>query len=354
MRDWVQKIIQAGGLLFALIILLVVFRFWVEADADEGLFGGFWRPYNLKIMVEQTALVALCAIGMTFIIIGGGIDLSIGSVVALTSVVAAQTLIGTGSGFAALFAAVAVGIVCGGVVGLLVTRFHLSPFIVTLGMMGIARGVAILSAGPTKMVTPPAEVRSHAVFSLMSGSEGWESAVPLGWLISPAALVVALLTVLGALLLNKTVFGRHVVAIGCNERTAALCGLRVPWRIMQTYLLAGVLAGLAGLFMLSRLTQGSPSSGQGLELEVIAAVVIGGASLSGGVGSVVGAVLGAAIMVVLKLGMSQIEIGGQQLDNEWQHIVIGLVIIVAVGLDQLRQRGLSLPGVVGRLFGRLA
>ena len=181
----------------------------------------------------------------------------------------------------------------------------------------------------------------------MRGSDSWEAWLPgIGWLLTPAALIVVLLTIWELLLLNKTVFGRQVVAIGCNERTAALCGLPVRWRLVQTYVLSGVLAGLAGGFHVSKLTQGSPSSGQSLELEVIAAVVIGGASLSGGVGSVIGAVLGAAIMTVLKLGMQQVEIGGRQLDNEWQHIVIGLVIIIAVGLDQLRQRGFSFSGLV--------
>ena len=280
---------------------------------------------NFKIIITQTVIVALGALGMTLIIVSGGIDLSVGSIVALTSVVGAKllSLPQPWSTPAVIAATVLAGGLVGAVNGSLIAGFRMMPFIVTLGMMGVARGAAKW-LGENQTVNYDEKA---AVNTIMALDEPYKFfPLPTG------AWVAIALAVIMAVVLRQTIFGRYVFAIGSNEATARLCGIRVRMQKVVIYSLAGLLFGAAGLMQLSRLTQGDPTVAIGLELDIIAAVVIGGASLSGGTGSILGSMIGALIMAVLRNGSNQM---GWQ--TYVQEIIIGIVIVLAVALDKFRQ-----------------
>ncbi len=293
------------------------------------IFGGL-RPEtfltwnNFEVMLLQTAVVGTAALGMTLVIISGGIDLSVGSNIALCTVVVALLLkAGLPPGVAAL-GGVAAGAACGLLIGGLITRLRLTPFIVTLGMWGAVRGLAKGLANEQMVFVPPTWL-NRLLTSLAEG-EGWMLLPPGVWL----TVALALLT---AGLLRYTRFGRHVYAVGSNELTARLCGVRVERTKVLVYTLAGAFAGVAGILQFSYLTLGDPTTALGLELDVIAAVVIGGGSLSGGEGSVPGSIIGALIMTVVANGCTKLGLA-----NWIQEIVTGLIIVLAVTLDRLRQR----------------
>ena len=287
------------------------------------------RPYfltgaNFKIILTQTVIVAIGTLGMTLIIVSGGIDLSVGSVVALTSVVGATALV---KGYSPVMAAgltLAVGASIGLLNGLIIGGLRMMPFIVTLGMMGVARGAAKWLSGSQTVNSPETPV----IDNLMALSEPTRLfPFPRGvWIVAGLAVVMALV-------MRETVFGRYIFAIGANEAAARLSGIRVQLQKVIIYTVAGVFFGLAGLMQLSRLTQGDPTVAIGLELDIIAAVVIGGASLSGGTGSIPGSMIGALIMAVLRNGSNQMG-----WPTYMQEIIIGTVIIIAVALDKLRQK----------------
>ncbi len=283
----------------------------------------FLSGANFKIVLTQTVIVAIGALGMTMIIVSGGIDLSVGSIVALTSVVGATSLV---HGHSAL-TAVLLTLLIGGVIGLanggVIAGLRMMPFIVTLGMMGMARGAAKWLADNQTVNSPESPINA-----IMDTSIDPVHLLPL----PPGVWLAIGLAVMMSVVMRQTVFGRYIFAIGSNEATARLCGIRVPMHKVLIYALAGLFFGLAGLMQLSRLTQGDPTVAIGLELDIIAAVVIGGASLSGGTGSIAGSMIGALIMAVLRNGSNQM---GWR--NYVQEIIIGIVIIIAVGLDKLRQ-----------------
>jgi ribose transport system permease protein len=259
---------------------------------------------------------------MTMIIVSGGIDLSVGSVVALAGVVGATSLVrGLGPG-AAIALTIAVAGVIGLINGLIIAVFRMMPFIVTLGMMGIARGTAKWLAGNQTVNAPRSPINS--LMDMLDPLHFFP--LPLGVWITIA------LAVLMAVMMQRTIFGRYIFAIGSNEATARLCGIRVGPMKVAIYGLAGLFFGLAGLMQMSRLAVGDPTVAIGLELDIIAAVVIGGASLNGGTGSIWGSILGALMMAVLRSGSNQMN-----WPNYIQEIIIGIVIILAVGLDKFRQ-----------------
>lgn len=284
----------------------------------------FLSVYNLKTIVTQTVIVALGALGMTFVIVSGGIDLSVGSVIALSSVVTAVLLRDGWPPSIALLGGVCVGGVVGMVNGALVTRLGLVSFIVTLGTMGIARGVSKWLANEQKVDAPASWLSDLMV---KTPDPGW-------LLLSPGVWSMFLLAVVLGLVLRRTVFGTHTFAIGSSEATARLCGVRVERTKLLVYTLAGLLAGLAGVMQFGRLTVGDPTTAIGKELDIIAAVVIGGGSLAGGTGSILGALLGAFLMAVLANGLTLAGV-----PNYVQEILVGAIIIAAVTLDRLRHRG---------------
>jgi len=308
--SWLRK--PWFGPLFA---LLCVYALFSALTPDT-----FLRTLNLVTMLRQTVVVSIAAIGMALIIIHGGIDLSVGSTVALATVVAAKALqSGAGPGTAAL-TALAVGACAGALNGALVVGLRITPFIATLGTMTALRGIAKGLADEQKIDAP-----ARGLDDLMAVLPG-ERLVPLGvWLALGAAVVFALL-------LSYTRLGRHAVAVGSNELTARLCGVPVAKVRLAVYTLGGLLAGLAGILEFSTLTVGDPTDSVGLELEAIAAVVIGGGSLSGGQGSVAGTLIGALLLTVIKAGCTHLG-----MPNWIQEILTGAIIVVAMTLDRVRQ-----------------
>lgn len=279
---------------------------------------------NMQIMLLQTAVVATAALGMTLIIISGGIDLSIGSNIALCTVVVALLLSHNVPPLLAALGGIAVSASAGALIGGFVTRLKLTPFIVTLGMWGALRGAAKGLSGET-MVVPPS-TWLNGLLQTLPADRRWMIFPPGVWL-------TIVLTVFVALLLRYTRFGRHIFAIGSNEQTARLCGVPVERTKLLIYIVGLAFAGVAGVLQFSYLTVGDPTTAGGLELAVIAAVVIGGASLSGGEGSVLGSLIGALIMTVVANGCTKLDLA-----NWVQEIVTGAIIIAAVVFDRLRHR----------------
>lgn len=316
-KGQVQTLINWLGPFIGLILVLVIFASMPEIQ-DR-----FLRIANLKSVATQSVIVALGALGMTLIIISGGIDLSAASNIALASVTTAYAI----NAGVPLAWAITLGILTGGLVGLvnglLITTLRLVPFIVTLGMLGIARGVAKWIAKNQKIDAPLSWIND-----LMSTTPR-----PPWLLLAPGVWVFLLLAVLMAVVLRYTVFGRHVFAIGSNEATARLCGIRINRTKIIIYSLAGVFCGLSGVMQFSRLTVGDPTVAVGLELDIIAAVVIGGGSLSGGSGSILGSMIGVFIMAFLRNGSNMMG-----WPNYIQEIIIGAIIVIAVALDQIRHR----------------
>jgi ribose transport system permease protein len=297
-----------SGPILGLIFVCLVFGLLVGPQ--------FFRAGNLELLARQTAIVAVTALGMTIVIAAGGIDLSVGSVVSLCTVVVALLLRSGVSPLFAALAAIVAGMLCGAIVGLFVTRLQLLPFIVTLGMMLIVRGAAKGLADEQRVEAPITWLNN-----MLRSPSPWGL-----WLI-------LLLAVLTAAMLRYTRFGRHVFAIGSNERTAKLCGVHIERCKLAVYSMGSAFAGLAGVMQFSKLSVGDPTVAAGLELDVIAAVIIGGGSLLGGRGSIPGTLIGATIMAVIQLGSSQ-----RGLPNWVQQIVTGAIIVLAVALDHWRQR----------------
>ena len=311
-----SRLLQSGGPFLGLLLVCGLF-----ALTEERAF--IFTGGNFKNILIQTVIVAVGALGMTLIIVGGGIDLSVGSVVAFTGVLGARLLVAGWSPWTTTLALVLVGGGIGLFNGTIIAWFRMMPFIVTLGMMGIVRGAAKW-LGNNQTVNAPPDSPVGRLMARVNPTEFW----PL-----PPGVWIALgLAVFVAVLLRETVFGRYVFAIGANETAARYSGVRVGWVKAATYGISGLLIGFAGLLQMSRLTQGDPTVAVGLELDIIAAVVIGGASLSGGAGSVLGSLIGALIMALLRNGTNQL--GWQTYTQE---IIIGVVIVLAVGLDQWRQ-----------------
>jgi ribose transport system permease protein len=281
----------------------------------------YLSPFNLRVVLAQTVIVAVGAIGMTLIIISGGIDLSVGSTIALAGV---MTALGINAGLP-LAIAVAAGILLGALVGVVngvvITRLRVVPFIATLGMMGIARGVAKWLARETVIDVPDTWVNDLVVIFPK----------PSWLLVASGVWITIVLAITAGIVLRNTVFGRRVFALGSNEAAARACGIPTDRLKVWIYALAGLLFGLAGVMQMSRLRQGDPTVAAGNELDIIAAVVIGGGSLSGGEGSIFGSMIGALIMAFLRNGCQQVH-----WPNYIQEIIIGVIIVVAVALDRWR------------------
>jgi ribose transport system permease protein len=300
-----------------LIALILVYLLFVALSPET-----FARPINLVTMLRQTVVVGIAAAGMTMIIVSGGIDLSIGSAVALTTVVIARALNAGAGPLGAALTGIAVAALAGLVVGSVVSWLRITPFVVTLGAMTILRGAAKGAAGEQKIDADAQGLDS--LLGVLPPEQAWMLFPPGVW------TMVAVLAV-AAGVLRYTRFGRHLFAVGSSERTARLCGVPVEAVKLAAYGLSGALAGLAGVMEFATLTVGDPTDSIGLELEVIAAAVIGGASLQGGEGSILGSVIGAMLMTVIKTGC--IHLGWP---NYVQEVVTGVIIVVAVGLDRVR------------------
>jgi ribose transport system permease protein len=317
------------GPLLGLLVLLGLFiaiLFW------QGNLRTFLSPANLQGLLHESSVTAIVALGMLMIIVSGGIDLSVGSVVALVTVVTMQVFrlldAATGSVLLASIAAIVAGVLTGGVFGFVnglgVTMLRVTPFVVTLGTLSIARGLAYYFSGRTKVGFPgkvPEWVTALQVAEVKYS------------LVDPGVWSAALLAVFVGMLMALTVFGRYCYAIGSNEATARLCGIPVPRNKVVIYTVAGLLTGWAGILVFAQGNSGDPATQESLALKVIAAVVIGGASLSGGQGNVIGTLLG-----VLILGVLDNAVNFCGVPVEVQYILIGAIVVVNTAISQWQRR----------------
>lgn len=282
----------------------------------------FLTSVNLGSLARQTAVINILALGMTLVIITGGIDLSVGSTLALAGYFG-TTAIKTGQPIAlGVMIGIVSGMLCGLLNGFMITRFRISPFIVTLGTLEAYRGLAlVLSKG-----LPVHGIRED--FSFLG--DGNLLGIPFSlWILAACALAMHFV-------LEHTRLGRYAFAIGSNSNAAYYAGVPINFHLLGVYAIAGTLTGLAGMIEASRLMTGQPTAGQGYELQAIAAVVIGGGSLQGGEGSVVGTLIGACIIGLLSNGSDLLGV-----NPYWQQVIIGMVIIGAVGFDEFRKRKLE-------------
>ena len=311
LQSWLNRL----GPLLGLVLVIVVFSILMKTPER------FLSPNNLRIVLSQTVIVAIGAIGMTMIIISGGIDLAVGSTIALTGVITAIGINADLPPSLALMAGILVGGFVGVVNGLVITRLKVVPFIATLGMLGVGRGTAKWVANQQTVNMPDTWLNELLV---MFPNPPW-------LLVAPGVWITIVLAILAAVVLRNTVFGRRVFALGSNEAAARACGIATDRLKIWIYGLAGLLFGLAGVMQMSRLRQGDPTVAAGSELDIIAAVVIGGGSLSGGEGSILGSMIGALIMAFLRNGCQQIG-----WPNYIQEIIIGAIIVIAVAVDRWR------------------
>lgn len=310
-RNWIAR----AGPVIGLLLVVLVFTFLTGAPER------YLSAFNLRIVLSQSVIVAVGAIGMTMIVVSGGIDLSVGAAIALTGVITAVALQAGWAPATAVLTAIVAGGVVGALNGLAITTLRVIPFIVTLGMLGIARGVAKWLAQEQTVNVPITWVNDLLV----------TFPTPSWLILAPGVWIAILLAVLAAVVLSRTVFGRRIFALGSNEAAARACGVDTDRLKIATYSTAGLLFGLAGVLQMSRLRQGDPTVANGAELDIIAAVVIGGGSLSGGEGSIHGSLVGALIMAFLRNGCQQAG-----WPNYFQEIIIGAIIVVAVALDRAR------------------
>jgi ribose transport system permease protein len=279
----------------------------------------FLTANNLTSVFRQTAVFNTMALGMTIVIISGGIDLSVGSILGLAGLIGTLALERGYPIVVGVLVGIAVGMLCGFLNGLLITRLRIPPFVVTLGTLGIYRGLALIFSNGLPVHKIPAG------FSFLG--EGSLLGIPfVAWMLVICAVFVHIV-------LEHTRLGRYAFAIGSNKIASVYAGIPVDFHMTAVYAIGGALTGLAGMIEASRLMTGQPTAGQGYELQAIAAVVIGGGSLNGGEGSVVGTLIGAFIMGLLSNGADLLNIS-----NYWQQVIIGSVIILAVTLDEVRKR----------------
>jgi len=299
------------GILIAFLILIVLMSFLSPA---------FLKTTNIMNILRQTSINGIVAVGMTLVIILAGIDLSVGSVIALAAVIAAS--------FAhtddyplivPVFAGLITGALCGFLNGFIIAKRKIAPFIMTLAMMTIARGAALVYTNGRPVID------LSDSYNKIGGSYFLGMPIPV--------IIFIVIILCGWFLLSRTVFGRHIYATGGNKTAAELSGIITNKIIIWVYTIAGLLAGLAGIVLSSRVMSGSPATGQGYELDAIAAVVIGGTKLTGGVGTVFGTVIGVLIIGVMNNGLDLLNVS-----SYWQLVVKGIIILLAVVLKKKNLR----------------
>ncbi|MEU4653664.1 substrate-binding domain-containing protein [Streptomyces sp. NPDC023723] len=314
-----RRLLLDNGALTALIVLVI---------AMSALSGDFLTTDNLLNVGVQAAVTAILAFGVTFVIVAAGIDLSVGSVAALSATVLAWTAAEGGVPVPiAVLLAVATGIACGLVNGFLVSYGKLPPFIATLAMLSVGRGLSLVISQGSPIPFPDSVAHLGDTLG--------------GWLPVPV-LVMVVLGLVTAFVLGRTYIGRSMYAIGGNEEAARLSGLRVKRQKLAIYAFSGLFAAAAGIVLAARLSSAQPQAAQGYELDAIAAVVIGGASLAGGTGKASGTLIGALILAVLRNGLNLLSVSAF-----WQQVVIGVVIALAVLLDTARRKAGAAPAPAG-------
>lgn len=305
-----KNIFSKYGIFLALIILILFFTLSSKA---------FMTPENVMNILRQVAVIGICAAGMTFILLTGGIDLSVGSIIGVSAVSTAQLMVMGISPVLASLLALVLGTLLGLFNGLVINEMAIPPLITTLGTMTALRGVAYLITKGLPVYGFPKS------FTILGQGYVWIIPIPV--------IIMAVVFILSYIVLTKSVFGRHVYGTGGNEEASRLSGVNVKRVKYAVYAIGGFLFSLAGVVLLSRVNSGQPKAGDGYEMDIITAVVLGGVSIVGGVGSILGVIVGVMIMGVLANGMILLNVG-----DYYQRIVKGLVLLAAVGLDQLSKR----------------
>lgn len=311
MNTAATDLMRRYGLIVGLLLCVIILSFISDA---------FLTVNNLMNVLRQVSINGILAVGMTLVILTAGIDLSIGSLMAVSAVIAASIVAGSPNEVLwALIAGIAASSVLGGVTGVMSTKLNVVPFIATLAMMTIARGIALIYTNGRPITIDSAAFRYLG--------QGYIGPVPV------PVVIFALVTSIVSFILYKTKFGRYIYAVGGNENAANVSGIRVHRVKIWVYIINGALSGLAGILLASRISSGQPNSGQGYELDAIAAVVIGGTSLFGGRGTMLGTIVGVLIIGVISNGLNLLNVS-----SYWQQIIKGLIIAAAVVLDQRTKR----------------
>jgi ribose transport system permease protein len=306
----ISQLAAAGALIVVFVFLSIASPVFLSAD-------------NLFNIGVQTSYTAVIAIGMTLVIITAGIDLSVGSVAALSGVVGVVLMANAGWPVVlAILGGILAGAICGLVNGLLVSVAGLNPFIATLGMLSVARGLVYIPTNAKAVFGAPDS------FRLLG--QGVIGAIPI------PIIVVAVVAIIGYIVLSRTKLGRYAYAMGSNREAARLSGIPIKRYLTVVYVISGALAGFGGMIASSQVASGQPNFGMGLELDAIAAAVIGGASLFGGQGTVVGTLIGAFLIALIRNGSVLLDV-----NIYYQQVIIGVVIWVAVLWDQYRRRRLA-------------
>jgi ribose transport system permease protein len=307
-------------LAFASLLALMVFFSFASPN--------FLQADNMVSILQSTAVNGVLAIACTFVIITSGIDLSVGTLMTFCAVMAGVFLTYWGLPiYVGIFAAIFFGALCGWISGVVVAKLKVPPFIATLGMMMLLKGLSLVISG-----TRPIYFNDTPEFPAISQESLIGHFIP-ALPIPNAVLILFLVAIAASVVLAKTIFGRYTFALGSNEEALRLSGVNVDFWKIAVYTVSGAICGIAGLLIASRLNSAQPALGQGYELDAIAAVVIGGTSLSGGTGTILGTIIGAFIMSVLINGLRIMSVA-----QEWQTVVTGVIIILAVYLDILRRR----------------
>nr|WP_235815113.1 ABC transporter permease [Neobacillus vireti] len=298
------------GIVFILLAMIIVMSFMSDT---------FLRTQNILNIVRQISFIGIVAMGVTIVIITTGIDLSSGSVIALTSVLVASVAHPGDSLIGALALGAGIGIACGAVNGIITAKGKIPPFIATLGMMTAARGLALLFSDGRPI--------PNLSESFMFLGKGVVAGIPV------PIIVFILIGIISHILLSKTKFGKYTYAIGGNEHAAKICGINVDRYLIFIYMYAGLLSAIAGMMLTARISVGQPSMGVSFELDAIAAAVIGGTSLSGGVGTIPGTIIGALIIGVLNNSLDLLGVS-----SYWQQILKGAIIVSAVLIDSRKNK----------------
>ena len=291
-----------------LILLFVIVFFSIMSKS-------FMTSRNILNICRQVSMIGICSVGMTMVLLTGGIDISVGSIIALSGVVAAKLIAeNMWPIFPAMVVGVIIGVICGVISGVMVAKFDVPALIATLAMQSIARGIAFILTQGIPVYGLPEEIRVLG--------QGYFLNIPI------PVYIMVLMFFIGWWLLEQTTFGRHVYAIGGNEEVARLSGINVMMRKLQIYAFSGFFAGLSGIIMLSRVNSGQPNTSEGFEMDVITAAVLGGVSVAGGQGKIVNVIAGVLIMGMLGNGMTLMN-----LDEYWQWVTRGAVLLFAVAFD---------------------
>ena len=323
-KDNVKQLITDNIVVVVLILLVIGFSIGNST---------FLKTANVINLFGQMCLNALLATGLTYVIILGGIDISVGSSMAITGILAAQAVLALGveSTFACMVISILVGLVAGAIIGLfigwLIAYRGLVPMICTLALMQAFRGLAYIFSGGGPVYGLPTGFSMLGAGRLIKTESFKTGIIPV------IVIFTAIVVVIFHIILTKTVFGRHVFAVGSNASVAHMCGIDTKLVTLKCHMICGITAGLAGIVAASKVNNGHPNTGDGYEMYAIAATVLGGTSLSGGTGSVARAMFGCAIIAVINNGMTLMEISAY-----WQKVVIGVIIILAVMLDMAQKK----------------